>query len=67
MSETAQRLRFNSQFHQPEESVSIFMLELRSLAEFCNFGTALEDMLRDHLVCDINDSTVQQKLLSEHT
>ena len=65
-SETAQRFRFNSQFRQPEESVSTFMLELRSLAEFCNVGTALEDMLRDRLVCDINDSAVQWKLLSEH-
>ena len=63
---TAQRLHFNSRFHQPEKSVSTFMLELRSLAEFCNVGTALEDMLRDRLVCDINDSAVQWKLLSEH-
>ena len=55
-SETVQRFRFNSRFRQPEESVSTFVSELRSLAEFCNFGTALEDMLRDRLVCGINDS-----------
>ena len=41
------------------------MSELRSLVEFCNFGTALDDMLRDRLVCGINDSAIQRKLLSE--
>ena len=64
-SETVQRFRFNSRFRQPEESVSTFVSELRSLAEFCNFGTALDDMLRDRLVCGINDSAIQRKLLSE--
>ena len=32
----------------------------------CKFGTALEDMLRDWLVCGINNSAIQWKLLSEH-
>ena len=41
------------------------MSELRSLTKFCNFGTALKDMLRDRLVCGINDSAVQRKLLLE--
>ena len=62
-SETVQRFSFNSWFRQPEESVSTFVSELRSLAKFCNFGTALEDMLQDWLVCGINDSAIQQKLL----
>ena len=46
-SEMVQRFSFNSQFRQPEESASTFVSELQSLAKFCNFGTALEDMLRD--------------------
>ena len=41
------------------------MSELCSLTEFCNFGTALMEMLRDRLVCGINDSAAQRKRLLE--
>ena len=42
-----------------------FVSELRSLAELCNFGASLDDMLRDRLICGINNSKIQQKLLAE--
>ena len=35
------------------------------MAEFCNFGETLELMLRDRLVCGINDETTQRLLLAE--
>ena len=37
-SETVQRFRFHSRFRKPGESIATFVSELRSLAEFCNFG-----------------------------
>lgn len=40
------------------------MTDLRRLAQFCNFGDTLEVMLRDRLVCGINDDRIQ-KLLAE--
>ena len=33
--------------------------------EFCNYGASLEDMLRDRLVCGIEDPPVQRRLLAE--
>ena len=42
-----------------------FVAELRSLAEFCNFGGTLEVMIRDRIVCGINDTAVQKRLLAE--
>ncbi|XP_071846052.1 uncharacterized protein [Apostichopus japonicus] len=63
-SEILQRCKFNSRFRQAGESVSSFVAELRSLAEFCNFGDALNIMLRDRLVCGINDDKIQRSLLS---
>ena len=39
--------------------------ELRSLSEFCNFGGTLEVMIRDRLVCGINDGAIQKRLLAE--
>ena len=63
-SETVQRSRFHGRFRKSGETVATFVSELRSLAEFCNFGASLDDMLRDRLICDIN-SKIQQKLLAE--
>ena len=63
--ESVQRYKFHSRVRKPGESVATFVLELRSLAEFCNFGGALEDMLRDRIVCGINDTVIQRRLLAE--
>ena len=64
-SEIVQRYKFHSRFRQPGESVATFVAELRSLAEFCNFGQTLDDMLRDRLVCGINEAVIQRRLLAE--
>ena len=64
-SEIVQRFKFHSRFRNPGESVATYVSEIRSLAEFCNFGSALEEMLRDRIVCGINDDTIQRRLLAE--
>ena len=35
------------------------------LSEFCKFHEMRDDMIRDCLVCGINDDNIQQRLLSE--
>lgn len=37
-------------FERPGETIAAFVANLCSLAEFCNFGALLEDMLWDQLV-----------------
>ncbi|KAJ8039789.1 hypothetical protein HOLleu_13900 [Holothuria leucospilota] len=64
-SETVQRCEFNSRFRKQGESVSSYVAELRALAEYCNYGTTLNDMLRDRLVCGINNDRIQRNLLSK--
>lgn len=64
-SETVQRSHFNTRIRKTGESVATFVAELRSLAEHCNFGASLDDMLHDRIVCGINDRKTRQKLLSE--
>ena len=63
-SEIVQRFKFNTRVRQPGESVATFVSELRAISETCNFGNTLEVMLRDRLVCGINDLQVQRKLLA---
>ncbi len=60
-----QRFRFHTRFRRPGESAATFLSELRSIAQYCNFDTTLNDMLRDRLVCGINDDYIQRRLLAE--
>ncbi len=64
-SEIVQRFKFNSRSRKPGESVSTYVAELRAIAAFCNFGETLEAMLRDRIVCGVNDSAIQRRLLAE--
>lgn len=61
----AERFKFHGRFRKPDEIVAVFVAELRRLAEHCNFGATLETMIRDRLVCGINDEHVLKRLLAE--
>jgi len=60
-----QCFRFNSRTCKPGESVATYVAELRTPAEYCNFGETLEKMLCDRLVTGIMDDRIQKKLLTE--
>ena len=60
-----QRFRFNSRTRQAGESVAAYIAELKRLSEHCNFGESLNDMLRDRIVCGIQDQRTQRRLLAE--
>ena len=64
-SQIVQRYKFHSRFRKPSESVSTFLSELRALSKSGNFGETLDVMLRNRLVCGINDANIQNRLLSE--
>ena len=66
-SEVVQSYRFFSRVRQQGESVSAFVAALRRLAKDCNFGDAMERILRDKIVFSINDDAIQKKLLDEPT
>ena len=64
-SEIVQRSKFYNRSRKPNESISGFVAELRSIAEHCNFGPTLDAMIRDRVVCGINDDAMQKRLLAE--
>ena len=45
----------------------MYMSELRALAQRCNFGDSLENILRDRLVLGIDNEAIQCQLLSKTT
>ena len=63
--EIISRFKFYNRSRNPGESVSTFISEVRALACFYNFGNSLDSMIRDRLVCGINDEQIQKCLLSE--
>ena len=59
------RFKFNSCNRKAGEPVAEYVVHLRQLAKDCDFRGILNDMLRDRLVCGINDEKIQLKLLAE--
>ena len=60
-----ERFRFHRQNQGENETISQYMAELRRLAEQCEFGTYLQEALRDHLVCGLQSEAIQWQLLTE--
>ena len=58
-SEIVERFKFHSRLRKEGENVTTFVAELRKLSEHLNFGESLEGMLRDRLVCGINNDQIQ--------
>ena len=59
------RYEFNTRRQGENEAVATYIAELRKIAEFCDYGAVLSDMLRDRLVCGIYSRAVQRRLLQE--
>ena len=60
-----QRFKFNTRDRQPNESIATFMAALREIAQYCNYGSTLDEMLRDRLVSGVQNAIIQKKLLAE--
>ena len=61
----AHRYTFHQRNQGPNESITDYMAELRRLASLCDFGSFLDQALRDRLVFGIASVTVQKRLLTE--
>ena len=60
-----ERYTFYSRNQRPSENVTDFLAAIRALAHTCEFGTSLDDMLRDRLVMGLHNKETQHALLSE--
>ena len=59
------RFKFRKRLHLANETIASYIAALRKLAETCDFGANLNDMLRDQLVASVNDASIQKALLNE--
>lgn len=61
----SERFKFNKRNQKEGEKVNDYVVELKRLSVHCDFGTFLDDALRDRFVCGLKSETTQRKLLAE--
>lgn len=59
-----ERYRFNQRNQEPHESISDFIVGLKKLAATCEFGTFLEQALRDRLIAGLCSDSIRCRLLA---
>ena len=64
-SEIVERFKCHSRNRKEGEGVKTYVAALRKLSEHCNYGETLPEMLRDRLVCGINNEKMRRRLLAE--
>nr|XP_037273347.1 uncharacterized protein LOC119165233 [Rhipicephalus microplus] len=62
--EIAESYKFFTRCQQEGESVHAFLVEIRRIADNCNFGSALNRMLRDRIVCGVRSTDLRKQLLA---
>ncbi|KAH7981542.1 hypothetical protein HPB49_025237 [Dermacentor silvarum] len=60
-----QDLKYDDAMKVLGESANEFIVEVRKIANGCNFGDALDRMLRDRLIYGLRDANVRRKLLTK--
>ena len=60
---TYERYIFNSRTQLVEETIDSFVTDLRKKATKCEFGTLKDEMIRDRIICGINDDRLRGRLL----
>ena len=61
----AERFHFHKREQHEGEGVADYCAALKKCSERCEFGTFLEETLRDRFVCGLRSKQAQKKLLAE--
>ncbi len=56
---------FNTRSQQPDESIDQYATDLKIKAMSCEFGTLKDCLIRDRIVCGIQDKQTRRQLLKE--
>lgn len=61
----AESFKFNKRDQKQSETIAEYIVELKTIAQDCEFGNFLDRALRDRFICGINNEAIQQKLLND--
>ena len=62
---TYERYKFNNRNQDLNESIDTYASALHTLAFTCDFGELKDQLIRDKIVCGIQNNAVRKKLLQE--
>lgn len=65
-SETVQRYKFLTRMQAHNETFESFLSSLQTLAATCNLGDLKSSLIRDRIICGINNDTLRGRLLREN-
>ncbi|KAM7309528.1 uncharacterized protein ISCGN_006535 [Ixodes scapularis] len=63
--EITESFRFFNRCQHEGEPLQHFLVDIRRIADNCNFGSMLERMLRDRIVCGVRSKALQKQLLAK--
>ena len=53
----AEELKIDMQSCRNNEVISQFIAEIQTLSQYCEYGDSVEHMMRDRLVCGVNNGS----------
>lgn len=62
---TFERHKFNTRNQEQGETIDQYATELRKLASTCEFKDLRDGLIRDRMICGINNQTIRERLLRE--
>ena len=63
--ETVESYKFFSRFQNPGKSLEKFITDLKLLATTCNFGDLKDSLVRDRIICGIQDKQLHEDLFKD--
>ncbi|XP_069128453.1 uncharacterized protein [Argopecten irradians] len=61
--ETVKKFKFNMRIQQGDETMDKLIMDIKTLSKSCNFGELTDSLVRDKIVCGINDPQLCERLL----
>ncbi|XP_061714478.1 uncharacterized protein LOC133522999 isoform X2 [Cydia pomonella] len=61
----AERYKFRQRKQTKSESVADYLADLKKLSRFCDFGTWLDESVRDQFVCGLHSESIRLRLFTE--
>lgn len=58
----SERAKFQQSRQENDATVETFITALHALAEYCDYGTLKDEMIRDRIVESMQDQTLSEKL-----
>lgn len=59
-----ERFKFHKRDQKENENMAEYIVQLKKMAKFCEFGAELPSVLRDRFVCGMKNESIQKKLLT---